>query len=107
MSNSYFEKGTSEYREFLAITRQLEELLETYPQLKKLQEHSVKGWVEHILLDALFDMANIGYALVLEKQLISLAEDLKKSKSKYLKFKVSELSNELNILLNKNAHQKT
>ena len=106
MSNSYFEKGTTEFNEFLNITRGLEEIFEAYPNFKKLQQHSINGWLEHILLDVLFDMANVGYALILEKQLISLAEDLKNTKDKNLKITIHKFKYELNIFINENVSQR-
>lgn len=103
MGTSFYEKGTTEYLEFLSITRQFEELFDAYPNVKNLQQHPIKQWTEHILLEVLSDMANIGYALMLEKQLISLIEDLSSSRNVNLKTEINKLKSVLSYFLDKNV----
>lgn len=105
MQENYINKGTDAYAEASRILINLEQLLEQFKDVKKLKNHPIRGWSEHISEEIAVNMVHQGHLVIIEYEVDQLFNDFCTTRNKALKTEIEKLKIELDIFMDKNIRR--
>ena len=86
------------YEKIELIISYLKQIINLQTEVKKLQKHPIKDWMEYISSELLCDEINVAHLMMNNKEISELFDDFKESKNTKLKnlvISVKKLSDEI------------
>jgi CRISPR/Cas system CSM-associated protein Csm4 (group 5 of RAMP superfamily) len=86
------------YEKIEQIISYLKQIINLQTEVKKLQKHPIKDWMEYISSELLCDEINVAHLMINNKEISELFDDFKESKNTKLKnivISVKKLSDEI------------
>ena len=105
MYSNYLERGSDAYAEASRLSTSLEQLLKKFKYVKRLRNHPIRGWSEHLSEEIAFNMVHQGHLVIIEYEVNQLFNDFRSTKNKILIIEIEKLKIELDFFMESNIRR--